>query len=93
LIIFKLISHDFFGDINMIKSTDATAEIFLTAFRAMPRKERSAIIDKLLKEKEFTEDIIDLAILKKRENEPSTSIDEYIAKKNRRVSDVLYCIY
>jgi hypothetical protein len=73
----------------MVKSTDATAEIFLTAFKAMPRKEQSAIIDKLLKEKEFTEDLIDIAILKKRENEPSTSLDEYIAKNNRRVNDVL----
>ncbi len=61
---------------------NATAEIFLTAFRSMSKKQRNAIIDKLLHDKEFKEDLFDIAIIKQRENEPSRSLDEYLAERN-----------
>jgi len=38
-------------------STQATAEVFLTAFRALPKKERKSIVEKLLKDKEFVDDL------------------------------------
>lgn len=65
----------------MITATNATAEIFLTAFKAMPKKERHAVIDKLLTDNEFMEDLIDISIIKQRENEPSRSLDDYLAER------------
>ena len=67
----------------MITTTNATAEIFWTAFRAMPKKERNAVIDKLLTDNEFMEDLIDISIIKQRENEPSRSIDKYLAERKK----------
>ncbi|HEX9974342.1 MAG TPA: hypothetical protein VGD14_19895 [bacterium] len=67
----------------MIHITEATAEIFLTAFRAMSKKERSAIVDRLVNDREFIEDLIDIAIIKQRENEPSRSLDEYLAERRK----------
>ena len=67
----------------MITATNATAEIFLTAFRAMPKKERNAVIDKLLTDNEFMEDLIDISIIKQRENEPSRPLDEYLAERKK----------
>lgn len=62
----------------MITATEATAEVFWIAFRALPKKEKDAIIEKLLEEQEFLEDLIDLAIIEHRKIEPSRSLDEYL---------------
>ena len=63
---------------------EATAEVFWTAFRALPKKEREAVFERLLKDEEFREDLIDLAILEQRQNEPSRSLDEYLALKGKK---------
>ncbi|TSA06254.1 MAG: hypothetical protein D4R73_11630 [Deltaproteobacteria bacterium] len=63
---------------------DAMSEVFFTAFRALPKKEREAVIERLLRDKEFVEDLIDIAILDKRRKEPSRSLDEYLAKKRKK---------
>jgi hypothetical protein len=60
---------------------EAMSEVFFTAFRALPKKEREAVIEKLLRDKEFVKDLIDIAILEKRRREPSRSLDEYLAEK------------
>lgn len=76
-------NKEYTGVSIMITATNATAEIFWTAFRAMPKKERIAVVDKLLTDNEFMEDLIDISILKQRENEPSRSLDEYLADRNK----------
>jgi len=63
---------------------EAMSEVFFTAFRALPKKERAAVIEKLLRDKEFVEDLIDIAILDKRRREPSRSLDEYLAEKRKK---------
>ena len=47
----------------------ATAEVFMTAFKAMPSKERSAFLTNLLKDNSLREDILDIAIATKRSHE------------------------
>ena len=56
---------------------------FLTAFHALTKKEKKCVVDKLLKDKEFVEDLTDIVIFDQRKNEPSRSIDEYIANKKK----------
>ena len=67
----------------MMTTTNATAEVFLTAFRAMSKKERNAVIDKLLADNEFMEDLIDISIIKQRKAEPSRSLDDYLADRQK----------
>ncbi|MCL5062263.1 MAG: hypothetical protein M1443_03515, partial [Nitrospirae bacterium] len=57
---------------------------FWTAFRALPKKQREAVIEKLLKDKEFMEDLIDIVIIEQRRKEPSRSLDEYLAERKRK---------
>ena len=71
------------GVLIMIPTTEATAEVFFTAFKSMHRKEKNAIVDKLLADSDFMEDLIDIAIIKQRENEPSRSLDEYLAERKK----------
>jgi hypothetical protein len=47
----------------------ATAEIFMTAFKALPTRERSTFLTKLLQDNSLREDIIDIAVATKRSRE------------------------
>ncbi len=67
----------------MISSSEATAQVFWTAFRAMSKKEREATVDKFLTDKEFMEDLIDTVILNQRENEPSRPLEQYLADRQK----------
>ncbi|MBM4387074.1 MAG: hypothetical protein FJ088_05005, partial [Deltaproteobacteria bacterium] len=49
----------------------ATAEVFLTAFNAMSRKENDIFLSKILKDKRLREDLIDMAIAESRAKEHS----------------------
>ena len=45
---------------------DATSEVFMTAFRALPKKVREAVVGKMLSDKEFREDLMDAALIEQR---------------------------
>jgi hypothetical protein len=62
----------------------ATAEIFWTAFRSLPRAERRAVIEKLLTDRRFREDLIDAATIEQRRKEPARPLKEYLAARPRR---------
>ena len=65
-------------------ATEATAEVFCTAFRALSKKEREAVVERLLEDEDFMEDLIDIVILDQRQNEPSRSLDEYLADRGKK---------
>lgn len=65
-------------------TAEATIEAFWKAFCALSKKERAVIMERLLADSEFREDLIDLAILKQRAKEPSRSIEEYQARRLRK---------
>lgn len=65
-------------------TAEATSEVFWTAFQALPKKEREAVVEKMLKDKEFREDLIDIVIIEQRSKEPSRSLDEYLADRKRK---------
>jgi hypothetical protein len=62
----------------------AKAEVFWMAFRGLPKREKQSVIERLLKDKEFMEDLIDVAILKQRRQEPSRPLEDYLAKRKNR---------
>jgi hypothetical protein len=65
-------------------AVQATAEVFWTAFRALPKKEREAILEKLLKDRQLKEDLIDIVIIEQRYKEPSRPLDKYLAGKRKK---------
>jgi hypothetical protein len=44
-------------------TVEAASEVFLTAFRALPKKTREAVVEKMLSDKEILEDLIDTVII------------------------------
>ena len=65
--------------------SQAKAEVFWMAFRGLPKKEKQSVIERLLKDKEFMEDLIDIAIIRQRRGEPSRPLEEYLAETKKRV--------
>ena len=64
--------------------SQAKAEVFWMAFRGLPKKEKQSVIERLLKDKEFMEDLIDIAILRQRREEPSRPLEKYLAEREKR---------
>jgi hypothetical protein len=58
---------------------DATSEVFMTAFRALPKKAREAVLGKMLGDKEFREDLVDAVLIEQRHEEPSRSLESYLS--------------
>ena len=49
----------------------ATAEVFLTAFKTLARKEQDIFLSAILKDKRLREDLIDIAIAESRSRDKS----------------------
>jgi len=64
-------------------TVDATSEVFMTAFRALPKKVREAVVDKMLSDKEFREDLMDIAVIEQRRKEPSRPLEEYLSRRKK----------
>jgi len=64
---------------------EATAEIFWTAFKALPKPEQAAIVARLLGDKEFVQDLMDVALIEHARCEPGPDITvhDYTAAKGR----------
>ncbi len=64
-------------------TVDATSEVFMTTFRALPKKVREAVVDKMLSDKEFREDLMDIAVIEQRRKEPSRPLEEYLSRRKK----------
>ncbi len=64
-------------------AVQATAEVFLTALQALPKKEREAVLAGIADDQNFRENLLDLALIAERRNEPSRPFDEYLAEKDK----------
>jgi hypothetical protein len=60
---------------------EAQAEIFWLAFKGLPKKEQQLIVQKLLQDREFVEDLLDIAIIEQRRCEPSRPLKDYLVEK------------
>ena len=66
---------------------EATAEIFLTAFRALPRGQQENILGQLARDRKFRrvlEDVSDRLALEEEREKPSRPLRQYIEERERR---------
>jgi len=62
---------------------EAKAEVFWLAFKGLPKKEQQLVVQKLLEDKEFLEDLMDIALIEPRRSEPSRPLAEYLAEQEK----------
>lgn len=58
-------------DARHMKTRGMTAEVFLTAFKTMPKKEQDIFLGKIIKGPRLREDLIDMAIAESRAKDES----------------------
>ena len=66
-----------------MEASHATAEVFLKAFRALPKADRDAFIVRVAEDKTLRRDLMDLAVFAERRNEPSRPFRDYLAKRKK----------
>ena len=64
----------------MTKAQRATADVFLTALKALPTAERDAVVVRIARDKSFARDILDLALITERRGERSRAFRDYLSK-------------
>jgi hypothetical protein len=60
---------------------EAKAEVFWLAFKSMPKQDQRSIVEKLLLDKDFRQDLIDMSIIEQRRDEPSRPLSDYLAER------------
>ena len=63
---------------------EATAEVFYTALRALPKTERDAVLVRIARDKSLARDLMDLAAIERRRHEPSRPFRTYLAARARK---------
>jgi len=67
-----------------MKAADATAEIFVTAFKSLKRRQRGAVLERMLADDELAEDLADTVALEARRREPRHSFHQSLNELNMR---------
>ena len=63
--------------------SQATAEIFLTALKALPKREQNAVLAGIAQDKALREDLLDLTLIANRCGESSRPFRQYLAEKKK----------
>ncbi len=62
---------------------EAKAEVFWLAFKGLSKKEQHLVVQKLLQDREFVEDLMDIALIEQRRSEPGRPLEEYLAEPGK----------
>ncbi len=68
---------------SMSRVSNATAEVFVTAFRALPKSERDEVLVRIAADRSLRRDLLDLATIAERRTEPSRSFREYLNERKK----------
>ena len=60
-------------DTLLMSATEATAEVFVTAFKSLKPRQREAVLARMLEDKQLSADIADTLTLESRRNQPRQS--------------------
>ena len=65
-----------------VKST-ATAEVFMTALRAMSKGDRDEVLVRIAHDRSLRRDLLDLATIAERQSETSRPFREYLGERRK----------
>ncbi|MBU2573945.1 MAG: hypothetical protein KKH28_07720 [Elusimicrobia bacterium] len=67
-----------------LSTQQATAAVFWTAFESLPPSTRESFLERLLENREFRCDLMDLAIMEKRGHEKTRPFPEYLKERHAK---------
>jgi len=65
-------------------TTQATADVFWTAFKVLPAEEKRAILQHIIRDENLRRDLMDLSIIEERRNETGRPLREYLKEKAKK---------
>lgn len=65
-------------------TTQATAEVFWTAFKVLPVEEKRAVLKYIILDENLRRDLMDLSIIEERRNEPGRPLRDYLKEKAKK---------
>jgi hypothetical protein len=65
----------------MANTVRETADSVYATFRSLKKGEREAVIERLLQDRQFREDLLDIATVEQRRSEPGRPLREYLASR------------
>ncbi len=68
-----------------MSSTEATAEVFVTAFKALKPKQRAAVMERLFTDKRLAEEAADTLLVERRRTEPARPLSAVLRDLKIRV--------
>jgi hypothetical protein len=68
-----------------MSAAQATAEIFVTAFKSLKRNQREAVLERMLTDEELSEDLADTLALESRRPQPRESFRQVL--KELKISE------
>lgn len=68
----------------MANKVKETADTVYSTFRKLKPKEREAVIERLLEDRQFREDLMDIVTIEQRRDEPGRPLREYLASRKSK---------
>jgi hypothetical protein len=68
-----------------MSAAQATAEVFVTAFKSLKRNQREAVLERMLTDEELSEDLADTLALESRRHQPRQSFRQVL--KELKISE------
>ena len=68
-----------------MSSIEATAEVFVTAFKSLKPRQREAVLERILSDEGLSEDVADTLALESRRHQPRQPFREVLKELNIRV--------
>jgi hypothetical protein len=70
-----------------MRSNEATAEVFFTAFKTLKNSEKEAFLEKILADPKLKDDIVDLALIEKAKKTKGSPVParDYFASRRKSV--------
>ena len=71
-----------------MKTGQATAEVFFTAFKALKGKEREAFIEKIVSDPRLREEIVEIALIEEAKSVKGRAISakEYFSRRSKKAA-------
>ena len=64
-----------------MKVAESRAEVYIMALQSLSREEKKAVVARLLEDESLRQDILDLALIRERQEETARPFREYVAEK------------
>lgn len=71
----------------MAQTHEARTEIFVWAFQSLSKEEQRAVVNRLLEEPQFREDILDVMTIRQRSGEQPRPFREYLNNRQKQLDE------